>query len=48
MVQRRVGHEQRAAQFKEHGRLDNLHVAPKMADTVAAIAEPADPQAIAP
>src|SRR5690349_9148592 len=44
VIQRRVGHEQGAAQFKQDGRLDNLHVPPKMADAVAAIAEPAAPR----
>src|SRR5947207_14808955 len=39
MVQRRVRHEQRAAQLQQHGRLDHLHVSPQVADAVAAIAE---------
>src|SRR5205823_14874259 len=40
MVQRRVRHEQRAAQFQQHGRLDHLDVSPKVADAIASIAEP--------
>ena len=40
VVQRRIRHEQRAAQFQQHGRLDHLHVPPKVADAIASITEP--------
>jgi hypothetical protein len=40
MVYSGVGHEHRAAQLEQHGRLDHLHMTPEVSDARAAVAEP--------
>src|SRR5690242_15493116 len=41
MVECGIRHEHGTAQFQQYGRLDDLHVAPEMADAVAPVTKPA-------
>src|SRR6202049_4334126 len=40
MIQNRVRHEHRTTELQQNRRLDHLHMAPKVADAIATIAEP--------
>src|ERR1051325_6389635 len=40
MVQCRIRHEHRPAEFQQYRRLDHLHVAPEMADAIPTVTKP--------